>query len=297
MSKSFISVIVPIYNTEQYLHRCIDSILSQTYTNFELLLIDDGSSDGSGNICDKYAEKDPRVRVFHKENGGVSSARNLGLDNANGEWVTFVDSDDWIEKEYLKDFIQDCDLCLQGYYNGDNIIRYEEAFVYSSPGAEYLKNKYVSGPYCKLFKGRIIKFNKIKFDEELSYGEDILFLMEYLLYVKSMSVLPYANYHYERQDSSLSLKPKSYNMMYKMYTKHIRLYEELLEEKYQKKYIRKEVLGMFFHFIQRQNQSIKTLRKDKFFDNCYNNHLSRVDKFIFTCFSSLRWYELLLKRF
>ena len=95
------SVIVPVYNTEQYLHRCIDSILTQTYTDFELLLIDDGSKDKSGDICDEYALKDSRIRVFHKENGGVSSARNLGLDNAAGEWITFVDSDDWIIESYL----------------------------------------------------------------------------------------------------------------------------------------------------------------------------------------------------
>ena len=96
-----ISVIVPVYNTEKYLDRCIQSILAQTYTDFELLLIDDGSTDLSGEICDKYAEQDSRVKVFHKENGGVSSARNLGLDKANGDWVTFVDADDWVTTLYL----------------------------------------------------------------------------------------------------------------------------------------------------------------------------------------------------
>ena len=96
-----ISVIVPVYNTEKYLHRCVDSILAQTFTDFELLLIDDGSTDSSGAICDESAQKDSRVRVFHKENGGVSSARNLGLDKAKGKWVTFVDSDDWIKESFL----------------------------------------------------------------------------------------------------------------------------------------------------------------------------------------------------
>lgn len=99
---STISVIVPVYNTEQYLPRCIDSILSQSFTDFGLLLIDDGSKDGSGKICDAYAEKDNRIRVFHKENGGVSSARNLGLDNAKGEWVCFVDSDDELIRDGLE---------------------------------------------------------------------------------------------------------------------------------------------------------------------------------------------------
>ena len=96
-----ISIIVPIYKAEQYIYRCVDSILAQSYTDFELLLINDGSPDGCGAICDAYAAKDSRVRVFHKENGGVSSARNLGLDNAQGEWVTFIDSDDYINDSFL----------------------------------------------------------------------------------------------------------------------------------------------------------------------------------------------------
>ena len=92
-----ISIVVPVYNVEKYLERCIDSILAQTFTDFELLLINDGSKDSSGLICDKYAEKDSRIRVFHKENEGVSRARNLGISNARGRWLCFIDSDDWIE--------------------------------------------------------------------------------------------------------------------------------------------------------------------------------------------------------
>lgn len=112
-----ISVIVPVYNVEKYLHRCIDSILAQTFTDFELLLIDDGSTDGSGAICDEYATKDNRVRVFHKENGGVSSARNLGLDNMRGGYLTFVDSDDWVDSTYLGELIEysDADLVVSDF--------------------------------------------------------------------------------------------------------------------------------------------------------------------------------------
>ena len=98
-----ISIIVPVYNTEKYLRRCVDSILAQTFTDFELLLINDGSTDSSGAICDEYTQKDSRVRVFHKENGGVSSACNLGLDNARGEWITFEDSDDTLPVNALED--------------------------------------------------------------------------------------------------------------------------------------------------------------------------------------------------
>lgn len=95
--EKLLSVIVPVYNVEQYLARCIDSILQQSYRNLELILVDDGANDSSGAICDQYAQKDPRVNVIHKENGGLSSARNAGLDAAKGEYVGFVDSDDWIE--------------------------------------------------------------------------------------------------------------------------------------------------------------------------------------------------------
>ena len=122
-----ISVIVPVYNTEKYLHRCIDSILDQTFTDFELLLIDDGSTDSSGTICDEYAAKDSRVRVFHKENGGVSSARNMGLDNAYGEWITFVDSDDYlIDQSGLTLLARtniEADLIIFSYLWNNNLVR------------------------------------------------------------------------------------------------------------------------------------------------------------------------------
>lgn len=105
MNQPKISVIVPVYNDEKWLRRCVDSILTQTYTDFELLLVDDGSTDGSGAICDEYTAKDSRVHVFHQPNGGVSSASNLGLDNARGEWISFVDSDDWMDMNYLESLL------------------------------------------------------------------------------------------------------------------------------------------------------------------------------------------------
>lgn len=98
MDRAKISVIVPVYNVEQYLARCVDSILAQSYENLEIILVNDGSRDGSGGLCDAYAAKDSRIRVIHKENGGLSSARNAGLDMASGDYVAFVDSDDWIEQ-------------------------------------------------------------------------------------------------------------------------------------------------------------------------------------------------------
>lgn len=97
-----ISVIVPVYNVEPYLRKCLDSIINQTYSDLEILVIDDGSTDGSGKICDEYVEKDERIKVFHTENRGLSAARNLGLDEAHGDWISFVDSDDWVERDFCK---------------------------------------------------------------------------------------------------------------------------------------------------------------------------------------------------
>jgi len=97
-----ISVVVPIYKVEKYIHRCVDSILSQSFTDFELILVDDGSPDACGKICDEYAEKDSRIRVIHQKNGGLSAARNSGIDIAQGEWLSFIDSDDWVHPDYLR---------------------------------------------------------------------------------------------------------------------------------------------------------------------------------------------------
>lgn len=117
-----VSVIVPVYNVEKYLGRCVDSILSQTYRNLEIILVDDGAKDNSGSICDSYAQKDSRVRVIHKENGGLSSARNAGIDIASGDYLEFVDSDDWLEPEAVESLLQQAlihrvDLVLGGRWD------------------------------------------------------------------------------------------------------------------------------------------------------------------------------------
>ena len=117
MDKIEVSVIVPVYNASKYLEACIESILNQNNKSFELLLIDDGSTDSSGEICDCFAIKDDRIKVIHKSNGGVSSARNIGLEMAKGKWLAFVDSDDTVDKEYLtiSDESKDSDIIEKGY--------------------------------------------------------------------------------------------------------------------------------------------------------------------------------------
>lgn len=116
-----VTIIVPVYNTQEYLTRCLDSIVNQSYRHFELLLIDDGSRDDSGRICDDYAAKDSRIKVFHLENGGVSNARNFALDHASGEYIQFLDSDDWISPEATRLFVRtittsQCDMVISDFY-------------------------------------------------------------------------------------------------------------------------------------------------------------------------------------
>ena len=202
-----ISIIVPIYNTEKYLDRCIQSILSQTYTDFELLLVDDGSTDSSGTICDKYAEQDSRVRVFHKENGGASSARNIGLDNANGEWVKFVDEDDYVLPEFLSIFINICngeDLLIQGILPDYSI---SKDYIIKKASIDYsgnIQNCLIGfigcemfGSLCnKLFKRSIIESNKLRLNETFSFLEDEEFLLRYLTLSKTVCSISKSGYVY-----------------------------------------------------------------------------------------------------
>lgn len=107
MENQTFSIIVPVYNVEQYLENCINSVLNQSFRNFQLILVDDGSKDSSGEICDRFAQKDSRVKVIHKPNAGVSAARNTGIDIATGQFICFIDSDDWIESEYLQKIVDE----------------------------------------------------------------------------------------------------------------------------------------------------------------------------------------------
>ena len=207
MNKPIISVIVPVYNTEKYLHRCIDSILAQTFTDFELLLIDDGSKDNSGKICDEYAAKDSRVRVFHKENGGVSSARNLGLDNAQGEWIAFVDSDDYISPQmyellYKKSLNDSSELVYCDIYMiyKDTITVYKSA-QYNKSHEECVKNWIISvWTSCCIFiaKKRLYTQNNLKSPIGVAYAEDFWLSTRLFHYAQSISKVELPLYYYYR---------------------------------------------------------------------------------------------------
>ena len=216
-----ISVIVPVYNYEKYLNKCIDSILSQTFTDFELLLINDGSTDRSGEICDMYSEKDERVKVFHKENGGVSSARNVGLENVKGEFITFVDSDDDIMELFLETVykeIKNVDIVYQGIIRINNNLNKDLEFQSFENKIEtvpsfFNKSMVSSHGYVlgKIFKKQIIKNNTIRFDESVNLSEDSLFILEYLKYVVKIRLSCHKMYRYHDTPDSLVKIKYSFN--------------------------------------------------------------------------------------
>ena len=241
--KPLISVIVPVYNVERYLPRCIESILGQTYTNFELILVDDGTPDRSGIICDRYAEKDSRIKVIHKENGGVSSARNAGIDAAQGEWITFIDSDDWVSDKYLEklesftlfseiDFVM---ACIE--YRGIKIhtpkIKTEllDFSKNDSADMERMLNIHdIVGPCSKMFKTKTLKDNSVYFLEDVHFGEDEIFIYEYLKCCNRIYFSDSTIYYYNK----LNELSASHNLSYTTKLMEWRLYAvfkqaELLE--------------------------------------------------------------------
>ncbi len=206
-----ISVIVPVYKVERFLPKCIESILAQRNGNFELLLIDDGSPDNSGKICDEYAAKDPRIKVFHTPNGGVSAARNVGLDNATGDWLSFVDSDDWVDPQYLDlpEELLTSDVIQKPY----NIYLEDDTLaVVADIKSSYTLNsfeqiahffvKYRSNAlWDKLISRRVVADRR--FDTSLSVGEDFLFFLSCLSDIKSYSFSTRGAYNYLRRQGSV----------------------------------------------------------------------------------------------
>ena len=191
-----VSIIVPVYNSERYIFDCINSILKQTFTDFELLLIDDGSKDDSLGICQAFEKRDSRIRLYHKENGGVSSARNIGLDNALGDYLAFCDSDDFVEPEWIETLVhgirrENLDVVVSGFNaiidgecydkiglgTSDSVLTKSHFFQLRKSGMD-------SFVWNKLFVRKIIDQEKLRFDCEVSYGEDSIFVLNYLLSCK-----------------------------------------------------------------------------------------------------------------
>lgn len=204
MNKPLISIIVPIYNVEQYLHRSIDSILAQTFTGWELLLIDDGSPDRSGEICDEYAKKDNRVRVIHKENGGVSSARQKGQDEACGEYTIHVDPDDWVEPMMLEELYRkakddNADMVICDYYMNEGSHQFyikQEPTELDNNVVLYELLQQLHGSCCNKLVRRACYSGKANFPKGINRCEDLIWCIQVLKCKPKISYLDKAYYHY-----------------------------------------------------------------------------------------------------
>lgn len=243
-----VSIIVPVYNAESALRRCIESILRQSCADFELLLVDDGSSDRSGAICDEYAAQDGRIRVFHKENGGVSAARNLALQEAQGKYLQFLDSDDWAAPDATLLLLRaaqehEADLVISDFYRvvGERVSvkgDIEEDSVLSR--AEYAERMmanpadfYYGVLWNKLYRRDLVNAHHIRMDEEISWCEDFLFNLEYMRVARRFYALNVPLYYYVKTKGSLASQisiSKTVRMKLTMFEYYNRLYQEIFDE-------------------------------------------------------------------
>ena len=200
-----ISVIVPVFKAERYIHKCLDSLVSQTFENYEILLIDDGSPDKSGEICDEYAKKNKRIKVIHKKNGGVSSARQCGLDSAVGEYVIHVDPDDWVESNMLCElydnaYKDDCDILLCDYYQDCNrqsmLVKQQPSNLNHDIVLKELFHHLHGSCWNKLVKRSLFQQYSISFPLDLSFSEDLYVNCCLLMNNVKVSYLARAYYHY-----------------------------------------------------------------------------------------------------
>lgn len=280
-----ISIIVPVYKVEKYLRRCIDSILAQTFTDFELILVDDGSPDRSGEICDNYSKNDSRIAVIHKPNRGASSARNTGLRIAKGNYIAFCDSDDvvssmWLERLYHFCVCDDSILpigayCLDSADLGTQIkTLVNSGKTYSSSAYYLFQRAGCAGYLCNaLYRKDIIEQNNLHFREDPSrgdYNEDLLFTLAYVKFVKRLIYTGYADYCYCRRDNSLS---QSYEKcFFDKYSEKYYLWKENIERSNLPDatfYISNLSTTMLYHFLVTLHQEVEQflLRADP---DCYN---------------------------
>ena len=217
-----VSIIIPIYNAERYLQECLESIRVQSYKDFEVILVDDGSTDSSASICKAFAESDNRFLYFYKENGGVSSARNAGLEKASGDWIAFIDADDWVSPHYLQTLLEYSPMADITFFGEKTMSDNEET------GKTVLSDRYCTDrqsiedtiyelkygkhgdvfgwTWDKVFGADIIRKHNIRFSEKVSFREDEIFTLEYCRYVKSIRTISDVLYFYRVTSDGLTKK-------------------------------------------------------------------------------------------
>ena len=252
---SQISIIVPIYNVELYLNECIESIVNQSFENLEIILINDGSTDSSGSICDTWGKKDSRIRVIHKKNEGVTIARKTGVEYAIAEWVCFVDSDDELPEQSINTLFKhardDVDIIIgelkcDGYFKVSHRHNYEEqnSLQYLK---SLLKNKVHGGPVARLIRKNL--FDAFIFDipQEITKGEDIIMNVRLAQKVRKIILLPDIVYHYLLRSSSVS----SENDFFKINISYQILWNRIVSQSINKNY-KKHLRSTLFYFYCRQ---------------------------------------------
>lgn len=275
-----ISIIVPVYNVEKYLDRCIISILKQSFKNWELILLNDGSTDGSGKICDKYKQLDNRIRVIHKKNTGVSSTRNLGIDLSRGEYITFIDSDDWVDSDYLEIMYKainemKVEIIITGCV-------YEDKFGSSNPfkkgkpeiltkdkvQLEFLKqDKFMWSIYDKLYSKNL--FKKYRFNVNLKIAEDMMLFWQLINSVEKIGYFPLYKYHYDISASSTMTSSFSLKWFHPLKVKK-KIFFELKNKKLKYRILSRmvfvgEIVGItrkvFLNANNKDNKYVKFLQK------------------------------------
>lgn len=241
MSYPLISVIIPVYNSESTIRKCLESLNRQTYTNYEILIVDDGSTDNSLDICKEVCHHSNNVHIFHKENGGSASARNLGLEKAKGEWITFVDSDDWVYPDYLNNYVlcvnNNVDLIVQGFKSNKPLFLGQELpedGYFSNfegnilDGIPILQKDDTFGfLWIKLFNTTIIRKYALRFNENFNLLEDEEFILRYLTHCKRLKATDDIGYFYNVPDwlNKYPTKNNSFELYQSMYESALRIYK------------------------------------------------------------------------
>ena len=222
LQEPLISIIVPVYKAENYLNKCVESIILQNYKRWELLLVNDGSPDSCGVLCDNWAKRDDRIRVLHKANGGVSSARNMGLEFAKGDWICFIDSDDYVDEEYLNNLFSPIDThtdLVYANYDTYTKIPYDISLDIKSAIDFMIVHDIfnMSGPVAKLYRANLIRDFKISFPIDIHMGEDAIFNIRFLNVANRVAFTQSNNYHYIPNQGSLSSKYYNFESEYNAY--------------------------------------------------------------------------------
>ena len=289
MNEALVSIIIPIYKTEKLLSECIESIIAQSYRNLEVILVDDGSPDLSPKICDEWAEKDHRITVIHKKNGGVSSARNAGIDSSSGEWIIFIDSDDIIAEdtvECLVESIQGNDKAVSGVlfsHNREEIHNSKNLDIEKLSKKAYLDRR--GGSFCvaNLWSRNIIEKNNIRFDEKINNLEDYVWVAEYFIQISECILIDEPKYFYYQNPESITSQCVDFKWQAGSWVK---AYESLLT------YMRKK------HFnISQFIEFRKYLRRciNNFHAECYVGNASASDAYaIWRIITNDRFYSNVL---